>query len=1404
MQGKWIKPVLAALAVPVVTIGVYQMVRAYEAGTAFQPDGSSRDLQTNQVVFSGEEDTTARKDNKEQDKSGESELWEKDKTAEDSLSPELKNAADYLFQTGRINLPAGDGTDIINLAGEEAGNNSFLPEEGKHPQNPGDNYVYDVTGDSENADMVIGTGNEQNNVSSETGTGNGTGNGAGTGTGNGIGTGSGAGSGDTGLNDVPPATTPRPSEPSPMPLPTPTLQPVENPADEIRDPVFSKPTPIPGSSSGKVFEDNIFSEDVKGGEVNIALSVSAANNGIDLYKGQIITARDIFCVLDAGVSFKSVAGGPTVRYLWQEEDLNQYIRIDAISFDGGTTWIRFPEKKSDYAVKIPMISGKLEMTIQVSYRRDTDEEWQEYPDKINYWLKDGKIYVLSRKLTEQEKQIPTDILLESSAGRYPNTKYYNLYQMQEVLFERQENTQNQYARGSIAVQSNQWVNQLFSGWTENGEPVDWFYEVTPGRHIIEPGEMIPLDDTYQVQLKDYYVTLDDGKVEKCPMQTLRLWYGMYYDEESLEVPEGVQAIDLMSQLDVMSVKIPSTVTEVNTENLVVEGAYEVSKDNKVYSSGDGLLMDKEQSEILGIPSVVESLTIPDFVQKVQIPKDNHISRIEITAKKQEQIPQIATENLRNCEILVPEDLVESFYEVNPTEYNEKQETKVVTKEGETFYLENGMILNGNGVVKRFQKDGSTSICLANGITGVEEGAFRRKSGEQATATLLIMPEDGNTVHFAKGSFRDSDIRSIQCYSEKQAEDVKRQLQVQGVTGISVQELAQSREGYRYAVVEEDTHKSVILLKAPQKIQHFEGEVIAADGSRLQITAIGDNAFSDCTALEWVILPESVDTIGYEAFYGCQSLEGILIDTKEHITIGNRSLDNCPGLRFVASNAMEAECVNDYNPEITDVGVTEQKPHYFYTLDGATGYGSNTLFFKNGNKEENNVRYYTLVDIDGEGTGKMLYAANKVAGNWLALRSGTQVAEQVILPETTVEIYSHAMEGTYSSPEKGTYAVNWSALKKLQYIDQQAFASSGLSGEVEFGRGLTYEIGEMAFAACPGITEVNLPGTGSNLGYSIFADCEGLEKVSFGTMERNCAIYAGSFNGCEKLKNISFIDDSCHLAFPSYSPGYGYRFNMSDPMADADISFSVPAEAAEKYVTEWRYFYAGYVNTPSQPAYLEMWQDIRFQNIDWNTWEFPTDDVVDAKVEEQLLETENYLRTMFGLKTVSEPTAYYPYRVDSNGFITLMRASSETTSIWLDASTLGLLAGWSLDYVGEDAFSKCRNLQNVIFEDSIVAIHSNAFRGVESDQLTLTFLSEYPPDLLAGEDGGAFTFGIDPKKLNINVPLGSEALYYEMWKDYGVTIAGYDPIETTSVSGGNAVTVSGGDNVTDSTQEETVQ
>lgn len=82
-------------------------------------------------------------------------------------------------------------------------------------------------------------------------------------------------------------------------------------------------------------------------------------------------------------------------------------------------------------------------------------------------------------------------------------------------------------------------------------------------------------------------------------------------------------------------------------------------------------------------------------------------------------------------------------------------------------------------------------------------------------------------------------------------------------------------------------------------------------------------------------------------------------------------------------------------------------------------------------------------------------------------------------------------------------------------------------------------------------------------------------------------------------------------------------------------------------------FAGYAGTPSSSAYLEMWQDIQLNHIDWETWEYPpagykdldelmqsldtslTDQDKQETAAKILMPVENRLRLMLGLAEASE-------------------------------------------------------------------------------------------------------------------------------------------------------------------------
>lgn len=91
----------------------------------------------------------------------------------------------------------------------------------------------------------------------------------------------------------------------------------------------------------------------------------------------------------------------------------------------------------------------------------------------------------------------------------------------------------------------------------------------------------------------------------------------------------------------------------------------------------------------------------------------------------------------------------------------------------------------------------------------------------------------------------------------------------------------------------------------------------------KLTTIGESAFSYCTSLTSIILPDSVTTIGNYAFNYCTSLESITIPDSV-TTIGNYAFYDCASLESITYNGTVAqwntislgEYWNGHRPEIT--------------------------------------------------------------------------------------------------------------------------------------------------------------------------------------------------------------------------------------------------------------------------------------------------------------------------------------------------------------------------------------------------------------------------------------------------------------------------------------------------------
>lgn len=660
------------------------------------------------------------------------------------------------------------------------------------------------------------------------------------------------------------------------------------------------------------------------------------------------------------------------------------------------------------------------------------------------------------------------------------------------------------------------LEEYFEGWADaaDGSPVISQYEpAAKGLSIVRPLPFRPVPAGYEVQYswgsQDLVGAPEDATVLDIPQGIDAV--SIYDFDEPLEfdeviVPESVQKLDLYSSYG----------TSVRT-------AYRVDERNRAYFSRDGMLFDAWEGALIGIPTEKAVVDVPAGTPSVALPQQNNIAELRLNS---EQPPELDLGALDGAVIVVPDEHYVNYLKAWGSDF---QGNSLITASGDApdVYVRDGALLregeDGSVVLEQVLEEAAGTFVVPAGVNVVESGAVSDcphlealvmpstvrvlEAGSLAGAPALerVLFQGAKPPAAAAGAFDAEGVTAcvvptaFEAYADAWAASLGGD-----VASALLEELDfELRDVDGFAVLAEPS--SNLLVKAPAAVERFTGDEPAAEG----LTAVNARAFADCARLQVVVLPETVASIGREAFAGCAALEAFYQRGAGQVAVGASAFDGCEALRFAAFEAASASFDEPDSLPLVFPGFARQ---------GAQGYPEFDL---------DSLSF----DLAEQGRGMVLYAERAPGAaveGWSLVKATSTASGIVTLREGTASIGTGAFSGC-----AGVTSADFEAARGLRSIGDAAFFGAGLAGAVIVPGSVDY-LGYGAFTACTALKSVHIEGSQLvDLGASAFSDCTALESVIFGPACALETIGGEAFSGTA-VERIELPDSVIVLDFSAFS------------------------------------------------------------------------------------------------------------------------------------------------------------------------------------------------------------------------------------------------------------------------------
>ena len=315
--------------------------------------------------------------------------------------------------------------------------------------------------------------------------------------------------------------------------------------------------------------------------------------------------------------------------------------------------------------------------------------------------------------------------------------------------------------------------------------------------------------------------------------------------------------------------------------------------------------------------------------------------------------------------------------------------------------------------------------------------------------------------------------------------------------------------------------TVAVTYATGSYNSYSGEVsipstVTYNGTHYTVTAIGNNAFRNCSNLTGVTIPGTVTSIGEYAFYSCGRLHSVTFPTNlttiganafyysglysvtipaAVTSIGSNAFRQCSSLRsanFFASNCTSAPSIF-YGCSHLDTLTIGSNVH---NLPGSVF--SNLSALK---------KVHIPNSVTSMGNNPFAYCPNL---DTIVVAAGNSVFSSGNNSSYIVNTSTH----TLVTGSKRTVIPN-----SVTHIGGAAFAGcTGLTGALTIPNQITI-IGAYAYSGCSGLTSLTIGHGVDSIGNSAFSSCSSISSVSFNADSCRYMASSAGLSGCSSFSTL---------------------------------------------------------------------------------------------------------------------------------------------------------------------------------------------------------------------------------------------------------------------------------------------